>query len=99
MTKPCYFIARVTVHDPAAYEAYKTAAHATIVAAGGRYLVRGAEVAQVEGGAPDPRRLVILEFPDRASAEAWWNSPDYARAKAHRLGGVAEMQAELVEGL
>ena len=95
---PAYFIARITVNDPQAYERYKTAAYDSIVKAGGRYLVRGGETTAVEGTG-DPRRLVVLEFPDRATAEAWWNGPDYAKARAFRGGGVAEMDAELVDGL
>jgi len=31
-----------------------------------------------------PKMLVIAEFPSRAAAEAWYRSPEYARALAHR---------------
>ena len=31
-----------------------------------------------------PSRLVVLEFPDVARARAWWDSPEYAPAKAIR---------------
>ena len=97
MSKPCYVVVRAVVRDPVAYEAYKTAAQESIAAAGGRYLIRGGETALLEGPEKDPRRLVVLEFPDRATAEAWYHGPAYAHARALREG-VAEMQAELVEG-
>ncbi len=91
-----YFVARVTVTDPVRYEAYKTAAHASIVAAGGRYLVRGGTSTPLEGK-DDARRLVILEFDDRAAAEAWYSGDAYTRARALREGA-ATMDAMLVEG-
>ncbi|MGM0586018.1 MAG: DUF1330 domain-containing protein [Pseudomonadota bacterium] len=93
-----YFISRITVHDREAYEAYKAAAQRTIAQAGGRYLVRGGETEAVEGER-DPRRLVILEFPDRAAAEAWWNGAYATQARPLRLNGVAEMDGEIVDGV
>ncbi|MFO7854488.1 MAG: DUF1330 domain-containing protein [Paracoccaceae bacterium] len=97
MSKPAYVVVRVVVKDPAAYEAYKAAAQESIAAAGGRYLVRGGETSLLEGDAKDPRRLVVLEFPDRATAEAWYHGDAYRHARSLREG-IAEMQAELVEG-
>lgn len=97
MTRPAYVVVRAVVHDPAAYEAYKTAAAESIAAAGGRYLIRGGETSLLEGPDKDPRRLVVLEFPDRATAEAWYHGDAYRHARSLREG-IAEMQAELVEG-
>jgi uncharacterized protein (DUF1330 family) len=50
--------------------------------------------------APDwrPPRLVILEFPDAASARAWWASPEYAAAKAIRQS-CARTRMLLIEGI
>ncbi len=93
---PVYFVARVTVTDPVRYEDYKRAAQESIAASGGRYIVRGGEVTPMEGK-EDPRRFVILEFPDRATAEAWYDGPAYAAARKLREGA-AEMDALLVEG-
>ena len=42
---------------------------------GGRFLVHGAKPAVKEGDWPG--NIVIIEFPDRAKAEAWYNSPAY----------------------
>lgn len=42
---------------------------------GGRFLVHGAEVEVLEGEWPGT--VVILEFPDVASARAWYASPAY----------------------
>lgn len=41
---------------------------------------------------------VIIEFPDMAAARAWYESPAYQEAKAHRLKG-ADYRVLLLEGL
>lgn len=50
----------------------------------------------LEGDAVDG--IVIIEFPDMASAHAWYDSPAYQEAKQHRLKG-ADYRVVLVEGL
>ena len=50
----------------------------------------------LEGAAADG--VVILEFPDMAAARAWYNSPEYKVARAHRFQG-ADYRVILVEGL
>ncbi len=92
-----YVIAEVDVIDPATYEEYKRLAEASIAAAGGRYLARGGQSALLEG-AGDPQRIVLLEFPDRATAQAWWDGPGYGAARAVRTGA-AVGRFLLVEGV
>ena len=60
---PAYVFYQGEVTDPERYEQYKTRAAASIIAAGGRYLVRGGDVHVFEGEAP-AGRTVLLEFPD-----------------------------------
>jgi uncharacterized protein (DUF1330 family) len=60
-----YVVVEVTITDDEAYEKYKPLAYASIVAHGGRYLVRGGAVDSVEGDAVEAR-IVVLEFPDIA---------------------------------
>lgn len=83
-----YVIVDIDVHDPATYEEYKRLAPAAVAAFGGEYLVRGGE-AEVLEGAWQPRRLVVLRFPDREQARAWLHSPAYAPARAIRLRSAA----------
>ena len=94
---PAYVIANVEVSDPGPYEAYKTGAAAAIEQHGGRYIVRGGHSEVVEGAFPCSR-FVVIEFKDRAAANAWVTSTDYTAAKAHRLGA-ATMNMVIVEGL
>ena len=63
----------------------------------GRYVVRGGPVDVREGGW-SPSRLVILEFPSVERARAWWDSPEYAEAKAVRQS-CADTQLVITEGL
>ena len=92
-----YVIADIEVTDPAAYEGYKTAVGATIAAFGGRYLSRAGHTEVLEGGW-QPRRLVILEFPSLAQAQAWYRSPGYAPLLALRKSA-SKSQLVLTEGL
>ncbi len=78
-----YVISDVTARDPGAWQAYRTRAAASIARHGGRYLVRGGAVELLEG-AWNPRLIVVVEFPSREQAQAWYRSPEYAEALAVR---------------
>jgi uncharacterized protein (DUF1330 family) len=80
---PAYLIVDVEIIDPETYEAYKKLVPATIEQYGGRFLVRGGKVETIEG-AWSPGRFVVLEFPSSERAKAWYESPEYAPAKALR---------------
>jgi len=91
-----YVVVEITIHNPEVYEQYKALAPAAIAAYGGKYLLRGAKMTTLEG-MWDPSRFVILEFPTADAARAWWNSPEYAEAKALRQS-CADTEMLLVEG-
>ena len=92
-----YVIVNITVRDPVRYEEYKRLATPTVGAYGGRYVVRGGAVEVREGGWT-PSRLVVLEFPTVERARAWWDSPEYAPAKAVRQS-CADSQLVITEGV
>ena len=92
-----YVIVNIEVNDPQQYEVYKSMAPASIEAYGGKYIVRGGPIDILEGRWT-PRRVVILEFPDKRAAHLWWNSSEYAEAKAMR-NGCAYAEIVVVEGL
>ena len=94
---PAFVVVNVEVLYPARYERYKQMAPPSIAAYGGRYLARGGAVEAREGDW-QPKRLVILEFPDVARARAWWQSPEYAEAKALR-NACAKSDLIILEGL
>ena len=80
-----YVIYQCEVLDAERYEAYKPKAAASIEAAGGRYIVRGGELEALEGEGP-PSRTVVVEFPDRETALAWYRARPYAEARKIREG-------------
>jgi uncharacterized protein (DUF1330 family) len=94
---PAYIVVDVSIHDPATYEGYKQLTPASIGPYGGRFIVRGGATHTLEGDW-SPERLVIVEFPDSERARAWWNSPEYAPAKAIRQVS-SHTQMLLVEGI
>lgn len=94
---PAYVIVQISVHDAQTYERYKQLAPPAIAKYGGRYLVRGGATHVLEG-TWQPPRLVLLEFPSVEQAQAWWNSPEYAPAKALRQASAHTMML-LAEGL
>jgi len=71
-----FIVSRVDIEDPERMAAYMEAAPATVAAFGGTYIVRSGNIEVVEG---DQRcdRVVVLEFPTREQALAWYHSQDY----------------------
>ena len=80
-----YWIARVDVHDEAAYQQYIEANGAAFAAYGARFIVRGGPFEQAEGSAR--ARNVVIEFPSHQAALDCYASPEYAAAKALRVAG------------
>jgi uncharacterized protein (DUF1330 family) len=78
-----YVLAHIDVTDPENYKEYIRMSPESIHQYGGRFLARGPAPEVLEGGWT-PKRLVLLEFPSVEQARAWWNSPEYAPAKAKR---------------
>ena len=94
---PAYVIANIRVNDPEGYKEYMKLSGPAMEAYGGRFLVRGGETTVLEGEWQSGR-TVVLEFADSDTARAWWNSPEYVRArKIRERTAVTEMV--LVEGL
>jgi uncharacterized protein (DUF1330 family) len=92
-----YVIANVDVKDPVRYEQYRKMVLPTITKYGGRFLARGGKVDSLEGPWK-PNRLVILEFPSVERAREWWDSPEYAPAKALRQA-TSEGSLIVIEGV
>lgn len=92
-----YVVVEIAVKDGETYERYKALAPPSIAQYGGRYLVRGGATEVLEGSWQPPR-FVVLEFPTSERARAWWDSPEYAAAKALRQAST-DTKMILVEGL
>lgn len=78
-----YMIAFMDVKDPEQYAKYTKHTPRVIAEFGGRMIVRGGDPAVVEGKALAPR-CVIIEFPDRTTADKFYNSPQYVELRTVR---------------
>ena len=92
-----YVIAHVDVTDPVEYLEYIRMSPTSIKAYGGKFLARGGETQVLEGDW-QPKRLVILEFPSATQARLWWESADYAPAKAKR-NATSTSELILIDGV
>lgn len=82
-----WMIVTARIHDREKFvSGYGPAAAKLVDRFGGRYIVRapGAEV--LEGVGWPGASVVVSEWPDRAAALAFWNSPEYAEVKKVREG-------------
>lgn len=91
-----YVIVDIEVHNPENYKDYLAKITPTVFACKGRYLVRGAQ-AGVISGSWQPKRLVVMEFPDLATANHWATCEDYAPIHALRNAN-ASANMIIVEG-
>lgn len=94
---PAYMIIAARIADRDAFiQGYGKAAADLVARMGGRYVLRAPGAALLEGAWGDGSSVVISEWPDRAAAMAFWDSPEYAQVKRLR-DGIAEVQVLLVE--
>lgn len=92
-----YMVVTAKIADRAAFISGYGAAAAKLVAQfGGRYVLRAPGAVALEGAFGDGASMVISEWPDRAAAEAFWSSPEYAQVKKLREG-IADCQVLLIE--
>ena len=92
-----FVIYQADVLDPTQYEEYKARVAPNIVAAGGRYVVRGGDATVLEGELP-AGRTVVLAFPTRQDALDWYHSEEYTAIKKLREGA-ARATLYVVDGM
>lgn len=92
-----YVIYQGEVLDAERYEEYKVRAAESIIAAGGRYLVRGGDIEVLEGEAP-VGRTVLLEFETMQAALVWYRGAEYTEIRTMREGA-ARARMYVVEGV
>ena len=92
-----YAIVEIEVTDPELYELYRQRVPPIVARYGGEYLVRGGAVT-VQEGDWEPKRVVVLRFPDRSAAQAFFDGPDYAPVKAIRFQS-ARSRTIIVDGV
>lgn len=92
-----WMIITARIHDREGFLAgYGPAAARLVEQFGGRYVLRGPGAVALEGSDWDGASVVISEWPDKAAALAFWNSPEYAEVRKLREG-LADVSVLLVE--
>lgn len=91
-----YVIVDIEVHNLENYKDYLAKITPTVFACHGRYLVRGGQ-AEVISGSWQPKRLVVIAFPDLATANHWVTCEEYAPIHALRNAN-ANANMIIVEG-
>ncbi len=90
-----YFIARYNVTNPEGFAAYGAAVGPTFAGHDMEVIVLDHASDPVEGSPPS--NTVVLKFPSKDAALAWYNSPEYQAIKHHRTDN-SEGDIALVEG-
>lgn len=78
-----YVITDIDITDPVGYEEYRKLAAPTMGAYGGKFVVRGGRVEELEGEW-SPKRLIVVEFESFEQAKRWYASQEYRVAKSVR---------------
>ena len=81
---PAYVIGEAEIIKPERMKSYGPLIARSVEKFGGRYLARGAKPLVLEGG--PAHNILIIEFADADTARRWYDSPEYAAAKAVREG-------------
>lgn len=88
-----YVVAEIQVSNPEGYADYRALSTASVAQYGGVWLARGGQRIQREGGDDQHNenwRTVVVEYPSLEQARAWYDSPEYTRAReirqAHSIG-------------
>ena len=96
MWMAAYFIVNARITDPDGLARYRAEVQPSLVAHEVKVLVSTNEATTVEG-TPAGERAVVLEFPDREAALAWYNSDAYQQVVGLRLASTDGF-AILVDG-
>jgi uncharacterized protein (DUF1330 family) len=94
---PYYTIVGVSPTSDAWIPGYLAEVGPLVAKHGGRYLARTASHTKLEGDVASPGLMVLLEWPSKQSAEAFYADPSYQPHLQARLAGASNMMW-LVEG-
>ena len=88
-----YVVGQLEIHDGSWAQVYGAKTDALIQKYGGRIITRASgSIESLEGEGTVPSAVVILEFPSKEQAKAWYTDPEYAdMIRLRRTGSDAEI--------
>lgn len=92
-----YILVLAEITNPDRFAAYTQVVPPLIEKFGGSYQVLGGDMRPLEGEWGDTK-VVISHWPNKAAAESFWFSDEYAEAKKLRAG-TGDFRVTLVEGV
>ena len=96
--KPYYLMGDVDIHNRDEYKIYMENTKSIIESYGGKYLVRGGDIDLKDTQLWRPTRVVLVRFPDKESADRFYQSDEYKPFREIRHKN-ADSTIFLVEGL
>src|SRR4051794_26702101 len=86
-----YAVAEITITDPSWIADYVRDTTPLVERFGGRYLARTSNVGIVEGDRPVPQICLLIEWPSKGAAMAFYDSEEYRpHREARRAGSTGE---------
>ncbi len=72
-----YLMFEIDITDPAWGPEYGEKVKPLVAKHGGKVIIRSTEPVRIEGARGLPTVVVVLEFPSRNAAQAWYDDPAY----------------------
>ena len=82
-----YAVAEINITDPGWIPAYVEHTTRLVEQHGGRYLARTPNLEKIEGDRPLPQIFLIIEWPSKQAAEAFYQSDEYKHHRESRRSG------------
>ena len=82
-----YSVAELEITDQSWLPAYVKNVTTMVEQAGGRYLARTSKIDKVEGERKAPQIFLIIEWPSKDTAEAFYESAEYRPYRESRIKG------------
>ncbi len=96
---PAYMIIAAKIHDRDKFKSgYGQEAAKLVAKFGGEYVVIGPGATLLEGTLEGYTSIAVSKWPDRETAQSFWDSDEYAEIKKLR-DGLADCQVMLVDSI
>jgi uncharacterized protein (DUF1330 family) len=84
-----YCVAELNITDQSWIPSYVQNVTEMIERRGGRYLARTSNIEKLEGERPSPQLILLLEWPSRDAAMAFYESDEYKPYRQNRQRGAS----------